>query len=245
MIGVTRFLPGTDGRAGEGQQYHALPLEEVGQRHGSRQPSPSPGDVRYPSSLRKLRIHFLILVGAICVRVEILHQTLRNVQCTVLTWEPLIPFVFTCWDYWRVQRHRRWAQYDDPNGNVYDALEQYLIRKPYKYLIAAGLVSFGSILAIATTRSPSSTYICAATLAYHWILPLIQRIGTICDIVIAYLITELLHTLEGRGGRSLSLRFISVGWAFLVSLLFTQVTALTIDSVPRSFQQHSCFSAAL
>lgn len=218
MIGASRLLPKGSSRTVKGQQYHALPLGEVGEPHSSRQPSPEREDVRYPASLRKLRLIAIALILALSLRVAVLRLVLANVQCAALTWEPLIPFAFACLDYWNVQRHKTWSVHEDPDSSAYDALEQDIARSPYRYLVSAGLVSFGGLLAIATTRSPASTYICAASLRYHWLTPFLQRLGTVLDIVIAYCIYALLHQQEGRGGRPLSLRFASVGWALLVSV---------------------------
>ena len=214
------MLPKDGGRTAKGQQYDALPLEDDGERpHWSQHPSSTREDVRYPSSLRKRRILFTTLVFALCMRVEVLRHVLRNEQCTVLTWEPLIPLAFACWDYWSVHRHKRYTVYDDLHVSVYDALEQNIARSPYRYLVAVGLISLGGLVAVATTRSPASTHICAASLQFHWLVPFLQRLGTILDFTIAYCVAALLHEQEGRGYRSLSIRFISVGWALLVSLV--------------------------
>ena len=218
LIGLGRYLPKDGGKALQGQQYQALPLEDVGQPHASREPSPSPEGVRYPSSQRKLRIVFVVLVLALCLRVEILLRILGNVQCSSLTSEPLIPFVFACYDYWSVHRHKKRPLQDDPTSSAYDAAEQHFMRAQWRYLAAVGLFSVGGMLAIGVTRSPNSTYICAASLSFHWLTPLLQRVGTVLDVVIAYCIAQLLQEQEGRNTRSMALRCVSLGWALVVSL---------------------------
>jgi len=218
VIALSRFLPKSGPRSHKGQQYDALPLEEVGQAHASRQSSPAPEDVRYPSSLRKLRIVFLVLVVAICLRVEFLREILANTQCTAYSWEPLLPLAFAIWDYRSVQRHVRRATDEDPGASVYDALEQYLVRTRYGYVFAAALVGLGGTFALYTTGSPTSSHICAASLPHHWQVPLLQHSGTLLDAAILYCIGQLLHQQDGRGARSVSLRFMSVAWALLVSL---------------------------
>ncbi|KAK3719020.1 hypothetical protein LTR37_004583 [Vermiconidia calcicola] len=213
VLALGRYLKRVEGRWTSkegGQQYHALPLDEVISHDTSAQPSShqtiAAEDVRYPSSQRKLRIISLALIGAICFRVEILRNVLANTQCNVLTWEPLLPFLFAAWDYYTLHRHTQRPAYDDPHSSVYDALEQRAVRSQFRYLVTAGLVSFGGLLAIATTRSPASTYICAATLSNRWLVPFLQRIGTGLDAGIAYCVTQLLHERDvrpaGSGQRS-------------------------------------------
>lgn len=216
IITLSRLVPRDGGRTLKGQQYDALPLEDVGQPHSSRQPSPIREDVRYPSSLRKLRILFIILVCSLCLRAELLREILDNTQCTVISPQIFIPFSFAFWDYIIVQRHQKRIINDDPDSSVYDALEQYLTRAPWRYLVAALLVSLGSTLAVASTGSPRSTFICAASLHHRWIVPNLQWFASSLDTTIVYCIGQLLHQHEGRGARSLALRFASVGWAFLV-----------------------------
>lgn len=219
FIGASRFLPKETGRSHRGQQYEAVALEDRGQQHSSREPSPTPEDVRYPSSLRKLRILFLVLVLAICLRVGIWREIVNNVQCTSGSWAPLLPFAVAIWDFWNVQRQRsRWVS-EDPESNVYEALGEFVTRAPYRYLLATGVLSLGSILALRSAKAPPSTFICAATLPYGWRVPLMQHVGTLLDIIVAFCVERLLHQQEGRGTRGMRLRFVSVGWGALFSAI--------------------------
>ncbi|TKA83733.1 hypothetical protein B0A55_00033 [Friedmanniomyces simplex] len=229
IIGLSRLLPREGGgRAHNGQQYDAVPLGDLGQPHGSREPSPSPGDVRYPSSLRKLRILFLILVLAICIRVEVLREVLANIQCATASWEPIIPLLLATWDYIAVQRHRKRFESDDdnPEGSVYDWLESSWTKARYRYVVATALLAYGAIDGLASASNPKSTFICAAALPYRWVVPMVQWLGTGLDFMILYCIGQLLHQQEGRGQRGLVLRFLSVGWAFLFSAVITLIAGL-------------------
>lgn len=234
IIAASRFLPKDGGRSHKGQQYDAVPLGEIGQPHSSREPSPSREDVRYPSSLRKLRIVFVLLVLAICLRTETLREIVADSQCASVTWEPLLPFALAVWEYWTVHRHKKLVFHDDPDSSVYDELEEYWLRAPYRYLGAVGVLTLASLLALGTTRSPDSSYICAASLPYGWAVPLIQRLGTLLDIVIVYCVGQLLHMQEGRGARSIALRFMSIGWASL----FASVVMLVSSIVYYILQEH-------
>ena len=216
LIILGRYLQKYDGRTG-GRQYRALSLNEVGQPHPSRDPSPKPDDVRYASSQRKLRIAFVALVIAVCLRVEILLRVLGNVQCSSLTWEPIVPLVFALYDFWTVQRHqKRSPEHEDGKVGAIGRFERRVVHTPHRYVVAVGVMAVGGIFAIATTRSSGSTYICAASLSFHWLTPLLQRIGTILDILILSCVSRLLQEQEGPSARSLATRFSSVAWAFLV-----------------------------
>lgn len=218
IVGLSRWLSREGNRTHKGGEYDAVPLAEVGQPHASRDPSPSPEDVKYPSSLRKLRLVFLLLVALLCVRVEVLREVMRNVQCSKASWGPVIPLAFATWDLWTVKRRRRrMTNEDDLDSSVYEALERRVGRSPYSCVATVALVVSGCTLAIASLASPASTYICAAGLPLRWLVPQLQRLGTVVDISIVFCIYNLLKQQDARGSRSIALRFASVGYAFLVS----------------------------
>lgn len=219
VIGLSRWLPRDNSRSHQGGQYESVPLGEIGQPHASREPSPCREDVAYPSSLRKLRIVFLLLVILLCVRVAVLREVLRNVQCTKASWEAVLPLAFAAWDYWTVQRKkRRTTNDDDLDSSVYDALERNIARSPYSYLATVALVVLGCTLAANSIASPASTFICAAGLPFRWLVPQLQRLGTVLDVAIIFCVHSLLTAQDART-RNTALRFASVGYASLVSLI--------------------------
>ncbi|KAK4499138.1 hypothetical protein PRZ48_009650 [Zasmidium cellare] len=216
IIGLSRWLPRDGNRTHKGGQYEAVPLAEVGQPHASRDPSPNPEDVTYPSSLRKLRILFLLLVVLLCMRVEVLREVIRNVQCSKASWELVVPIAFAAWDYWTVQRKKRRSTSDDDlDSSVYDALERSMARSPFSCLATVALIVLGCTLATNSLASPTSTFICAAGLPFRWLIPQLQRLGTVLDIAIVFCIHNLLKAQDARGSRNVALRFASVGYAFL------------------------------
>lgn len=215
IITFSRFLARYAGSS-DGHEYTSVPLAEVGHPHASREPSPVPSEARGTLSPLQLRLCFFVLICAICVRVAIARQILANIQCTILTWEPLVPLVFAMWDYWTVYRHKRALYEGDSTGSVDDALEAYVSRSPYRFMCAAALVNIGSLIALSRSSGLESSYICASSLNNHWLVPLIQHLGTLTDILILYCVSRLLETQGGRSARSVSMRFRSVGFAILV-----------------------------
>lgn len=217
ILAGSRLLSKEGSRISKGQQYHAVPLSEVGQPHNSRRPSPEREDVRYPSSLRKLRICLVALACALCARVAVTRYILANIQCTALSWEPLIPLALAAYEYWLTMRYERKAVFDDPNGSIYDeAFHAYVGRSPYRYIYAGALLGIGSLIGLSSSSGPTSTFVCASTLSNHWLVPLVQRLGTVLDIVMLYSVMKLLEGQEGDHTRSPSLRVASIGWALLV-----------------------------
>ncbi|KAI7185371.1 glycosyltransferase family 90 protein [Hortaea werneckii] len=217
LLLLGRILPREVGASQSDQRYDAVPLEDVGIERSSREPSPTRENVRYPSSPRKLRILFLVLVIAICARVATLKEIVENPQCAALTWEPLIPLALAIGDYWAVQRHSKRTHAEDYENNLYDDIQGAFVSSPYRYLVTGGVLSLSSLLALAKARSVGSTYICAATLPHTWMVPASQHFGTFFDLIILYCVGQLLHQYEVRGQRSVALRFVSIGWAALFS----------------------------
>ncbi|KXS94982.1 hypothetical protein AC578_9482 [Pseudocercospora eumusae] len=227
-VAVSRWLPRgkSHQNSHNGQQYDALPLNEVGEPHASRQPSPAREHVTYASSLRKLRIAWLLLVVALCLRAEITRQVVHNVQCAGRSWEPLVPLAFAVWDYWTVRRKSTRQIHDDAGANTYELAAQAIARAPYVVVLAVALISAGGMLALASTSTPHSTYICAASLSFRAAIPHLQHFGTILDIMIVACIGQLMNTHEARGSKSSVVRFASAGWAFLFSAGFWIVVGL-------------------
>jgi hypothetical protein len=66
-------------------RYAAIPLEEVDRAISSDGTIYGAGNGENEApmiSLRRLRWIFIVLVAAICARVEVLHQVVKGVQCT-------------------------------------------------------------------------------------------------------------------------------------------------------------------
>lgn len=221
LIFGSRLLPISSARAYNGSKYDSVPLDDIGRPHASREPSPSPEDISYPSSLRHLRIAFLSLVIAVFLRVLILRQTLLHTQCAVLGWEPLIPCAFAIWDYWTIRRHQKYTSDDNLERSAYDDVDHHINQTTYRYVLATFLVGFGGIVALSAARHPSSTVVCAVSTKYRWFLSTSQFFGTLLDISILISTNQLLHRQEARSGRGISLRVVSVGFAALVSGSFS------------------------
>lgn len=81
------LLPSTS----DSQQYSAVPLQELRVSHSRESSTGLDGaleELRIPTpSLRRRRITWMLLVMAICVRVEVLRRVVQNVQCNGRTFE--------------------------------------------------------------------------------------------------------------------------------------------------------------
>lgn len=218
LLAFGRLLPKGDTYTHKGQ-YTAVPLEETHTDAGSRTHSPQRTDhVNHPSVLRKLRISFIILVLAICARVELAREILLNVQCTRVSWEPMVPLALVAWDYVALRRKRRHdVEVDEQTSTLYEIWECRIMNNPYRYVVAVALACFGSLGAMRAVGSPPSTHICATSLPNSWSVPWAQHAGTVLDIVILFCLNGLLYSNDDRASRAPSTRFSAVGWVCLVS----------------------------
>jgi hypothetical protein len=176
---------------------------------------------RIGERLRSVRLEN-ILIGAIVLRIELLRIVLANTQCAGLTWEPLVPFAFACLE--------RLSETGDHRVETY---EQNQRRWRTAYVGISGILGVAGIAAIATTQEPKSTFICAATLHNHWLIPIFQRVGSVLDAVVAYCVTnrvfEKSEASLDRGSKEPST---------LVARLFSLLVVSIISHVNRSDANH-------
>lgn len=166
-----------------------------------------------PTTKRRIlddpRTFFLVLIFALFLRVQLFLRILGNVQCTISTWEPFVPLAFAWWDYRNAQRYAKQSTYNSSSGNA------QMVRTT-RSLIAVALISLGGVVAIASTRTPASTYICTASLSLPWLTPVFQVVGSGLDILILCCISQLLQSQGKRGAGIAGLGFGSIAWALLV-----------------------------
>jgi hypothetical protein len=217
ILGLSRLLPRAQPHYDP--KYDPVPLDELLANEYVRSHSPhiSTQDVVEPkTSPRLLRTVFVVLVTAICLRIEVARQVMNNVQCSRPTWEPIIPLAFAVIDYVWFQRKQKRAAQHEAQRTLAERLEHRILQASYGYVLAVGITCFGAVLALRTTTALASTHICASVLPYNWSIPLLQYVGTALDVAILSCIGQLLHQEEGRGHRSPALRFSAIGWAVLV-----------------------------
>lgn len=187
-----------------------------------------------PASLRRLRICFVVLVLALCLRAEVLHRVLKNVQCSTRSWTPLIPLAFAAEEWWKVRRRRggrggrgedvSMTGMDDEEASAYEALARFVAQMSGSRVISVASVVLGGIFAAKATSSPHSTYICAVTLPYRLQIPHLQLLGWGLDVVIVWTTTQLVT--RNASSRSLAGRAAAVGYAALLSSLIILVSGV-------------------
>ncbi|KAK6437977.1 hypothetical protein LTR95_005821 [Oleoguttula sp. CCFEE 5521] len=226
LLVISRFLPRAEQHKRDGHGYNAVPLEDVHTDQTPRRRSSTPGfqDVAYPSSLRKLRLVFLLAVTVICARVAVLQHVLANIQCARRTWESAIPLVFGIFDYVGSKRGASLDTSHEHDLTLYGIWARRILQAPYRYLIIVGAICVACVIAITTTSSPATSYICATTLPYTWAVPLLQHVGTALDVSILACLTYLIRQDEGKNERSAALRFSTVGWALMISAIVLSIS---------------------
>jgi len=175
---------------------------------------------KWISIVQQSRLHY-ILLGAIVLRVEILRLILKSTACAGLSWQPLIPLAYACWRYWTSDRVQKRADYEErPDDSIYDGLGQRIVRSRYRYLVSVGVISFGGLIAMASTHEPQSTFICAP-MQHRWLMPFLQRSGSAFDVIIGHCIATWLNDnaidVRGNRGKRPAARVGSLGSVFLVS----------------------------
>ena len=217
LLVLARLLPSGDVSTHKGQ-YAAVALEETRYSNAPRDHSRDrTNHVVHPTNSRKLRALFLVLVLAICLRVELVRQIILNVQCARPTWEPMLPLALAFWDYATLRRRRSHdVEVDEQTSTMYEIWECRIMNSPYRYLVTVALTCFGSLGAMRALGSSPSTHICAASLPYSWYIPYAQHAGTALDALIVLCISGLLHTEDEHSSRGPSTRFSAIGWVCLV-----------------------------
>lgn len=247
LFALARLLPIGEGSTHKGQ-YTAVALEETRYNNAPRDHSRDRTEhVAQPPNLRKLRALFLVLVLAICLRVELVRQIILNVQCARPTWEPMLPLGLAFWDYATLRRRRRHdVEVDEQTSTVYEIWECRIMNSPYRYLVAVALTCLGSLGAMRALGSSPSTQICAASLPHSWTIPYAQHTGTALDVLIVLCVSGLLYTEDEHSSRGPSTRFSAIGWVCLVrSFIPNNHTALVLtrdSSRQRSFHRLSVYS---
>lgn len=220
LLALARFLPKGDTPTPK-DQYVAVALEETRYNNAPRDHSRDRTEhVAQPTNLRRLRALFLVLVLAICLRVELVRQIILNVQCARPTWEPILPLALAFWDYATLRRRRRHdVEVDEQTSTMYEIWECRIMNSPYRYLAAVAITCFGSLGAMRALGSSPSTHICAASLPYSWSIPYAQHTGTALDALIVLCISGLMYSEDEYTSRGPSTRFSAIGWVCLVGYL--------------------------
>ncbi|SMR52958.1 unnamed protein product [Zymoseptoria tritici ST99CH_1A5] len=210
--------------------YDLVPLNEEGHANAARDASPLPVHQRYDDdgdeeldqpSPRQWRSLFLALVFSLCLRAEVWHRVVKNVQCSGRTCTPIIPVLLAAWEFWRGHSARKARQRkatrvssdDDVDASVYDVLLRLVAQSAVSGVATASMVGFGGLLALNSLASPHGTYICAGNSSAGQLLPFS---GTVSDAMIAMIVGRVVTS----GGRSLASRCALLGWAFMFSATF-------------------------
>jgi hypothetical protein len=82
LLAVNKTFPAYFSPVTRGLHYSALPLEDRRQPHASREPSPERSDSDVTTRPRTQRILFVLVIVALCLRLELLRWTLKQIQCT-------------------------------------------------------------------------------------------------------------------------------------------------------------------
>ncbi|KAF2503390.1 hypothetical protein BU16DRAFT_39269 [Lophium mytilinum] len=218
-------------------RYGPIPLEDANDRltsgNGSIHGEEGVGKQSPLSSLRRLRLVFLILVGALCTRVEVLHQVVRGVQCTRGSYYPFLPFLLAVYDFAIVRRHRQGQKPDEEqDATSFQAIFARLSRHRYMLVFSTLLLGLCSSLELSATAPLSSTYVCASTLPAFSLVPVYQLLGLFLDALILILVFHILDLSSDSQQSNVNAHRI-IGWALLLpAVIWTAVGAVICFANP-------------
>ncbi|KAI4719099.1 hypothetical protein E4T48_04662 [Aureobasidium sp. EXF-10727] len=199
--------------------YDELPLEETAS-DASVSPrssvSPSRNHVRAPpTSLRKMRLFFVLVVVLICARAETLRRLVRDVQCVGPAYTAFIPFGLAIVDFCIHRRHKISAPETNSDLSVYELLGHSWATNRFRYIIITAIFGLSSSSILHQSDSPSSSYIC--TPATHDKMITIQRLALALDFCISLCLDVLVRSFPNTGKASPARSMSITGWACLLS----------------------------
>ncbi|KAG9567387.1 glycosyltransferase family 90 protein, partial [Aureobasidium melanogenum] len=199
--------------------YDELPLDETASDASlsPRSPvSPSLNHIHVPqTSLRKMRLLFVLLVVLMCARAETIRRLVKDVQCLGPAYTELIPLGLAIVDFCIHQRHKVSVPENDSDLSIYELLGHSWATNRFRYIIITAIFGVSSASILHQSDSPSSTYIC--TPATHDKMIMIQRLALVLDFGITFCLDAFIrsypNTSKVSPARSLSI----TGWACLLS----------------------------
>lgn len=199
--------------------YDELPLDETASDASLSPPSPvspSLNHIHVPqTSLRKMRLLFVLLVLLICARAETIRRLVKDVQCVGPVYTEYIPLGLAIVDFCIHQRHKVSVPENNSDLSIYELLGHSWATNRFRYIIITAIFGVSSASILHQSDSPSSTYIC--TPATHDKMIMIQRLALVPDFCISFCLDALIrsypNTAKASSARSLSI----TGWACLLS----------------------------
>ena len=82
LLSICRIYPTYFSPVSTDLQYSTIPLDDRRQPHASREPSPERIGSGTTINPRTQRILFILVIFALCLRLEFLRWTLKEIQCT-------------------------------------------------------------------------------------------------------------------------------------------------------------------
>lgn len=199
--------------------YDELPLEESDtdasiSPHPPASPSLNHVHVSH-TSLRKMRLAFVLLVLLVCARAETVRRLVKDIQCVGPAYTEFIPLGLAIVDFCIHRRHKISSPENNSDLSMYELLEHSWSTNRFRYIIITAFFALSSASILHGSANHSSTYIC--TPATHHKMITIQRLALILDFCIFFCLDALIrsypHTGKISPARSLSI----TGWACLLS----------------------------
>jgi hypothetical protein len=214
LLALSRYLVKTPTTS-----YDELPLEETSSDASISPRSPASPNLSHNhvphTSLRKIRLAFVLLVLLICARAEAMRRLVRDIQCAGPAYTEFIPLSLAIIDFCIHRRHRVLPTENNSDFSMYELLEHSWSTNRFRYIIITAVFGLSSASILHRSDSQSSTYIC--TPATHEKMITIQRLALVLDFCISFCLDALVRSYPNTGKTSPARSLSIAGWACLLS----------------------------
>lgn len=220
LIFVSLVFPGCFVVSAPPPDYHSIPLTENGNGHATapRKASLSGTSERTSDErfygLRRLRFTFVLLIAAICLRIEAARHVITHAQCAGFSSAPFIPLFITVYIAW-ISRSAADRTGTSESGGA--GLLHSLVRGRWQHFIPSTLLTWAAAQVFTSVSVLRSTYICPLVFSWRTAVPVWQAAATCLDALIIIWILELTYRGPPGHTKASSKSAMVIGWAFFIS----------------------------
>lgn len=187
LLILTRYTPVVFSTTPTKHEATALPLNDAPKPHSSRTRQSTDGTRRTNLGYFIQILWPVLLSGFICMRIELLRQVVNNAQCAGPNYSILVPLVVFMFETLGKPRHNRKNISPDTRKSFGSPLYR-ITQGPWGFIVPAACLTYWSFTSLKAT-AVRSTYICAGTLSFRSLIPVLQILGTCLDVSL-YILTK-------------------------------------------------------
>ncbi|KAI4256939.1 MAG: hypothetical protein L6R42_005944, partial [Xanthoria sp. 1 TBL-2021] len=168
---------------------------------------------------------FVLLVSALCCRVQIVRVLLNGHQCIATGVEGFLPLLLAVHDYWWKQR-RRSADDNTSHDQKSGSFVQRLFLGQHRYVLPTTVLGITYVFIVSCTSSPQSTYVCPLSNLNRLGIPLMQALGVSLDFLVLISLPAALEPQVSTAGATKAGTPVFVGIVLLASAILVALGGL-------------------